>query len=355
MIESAHAGRTTGSSAILAALAYRRLARLLSALAPGETLSNLPQPDNVPPDDPRPDPAAAPPSAPDATRPPDPTGAPISGQPWSTPSGDPLSPQPYQPPAPPPPPTFAPGYASLPQPAPWPANPPTSQFPSAAPAWPVNYAPPGQAPDYGAPNYSPADYPGGGYPPPGYPGRPGYAPAGPPPRKSNIPLVAVIVAVALLLCGGVVTTGVLLTRSVADKAKEAVKPLTDPTWPTNVPALPTDVPGIPGLPSDLPTDGSGLTGQKINVTYEVTGNGPAEIIYVEKLGAGPTRLDNVSLPWKFTTSMDTPALVSVIAIRVDTTDGQVTCRARVNGQEVKKSTSGKSAYATAACTYFAID
>jgi hypothetical protein len=230
----------------------------------------------------------------------------------------------------------------------------------------VNYAPPGQAPDYGQqpaygppgqPNYAPSDYPGGGYPPPAYPGQPGYGygprPAAPP-RKSNIPLVAVIVAVALLLCGGVATTGVLLAHSVANKAKNAVKPLTEPTWPTDAPGLPTDAPGL-GLPSGLPTDGSGLTGQKINVTYEVTGNGPAEIIYAEKLGAGPTRLDNVSLPWKFTTSMDTPALVSVIAMRVDTSDGQVTCRALVDGQEVKKSTSGKSAFATAACTYFAID
>jgi len=319
-------------------------------------LSNLPQPDDVPPDGPLPDPAGAPPSAPD------PTGAPVSGQPWSAPSGDPLSPEPYQPPAPP---VFAPGQASLPQPGPRPENPPTSQFPPVP--GPVNYAPPGQAPDYGhqpgygppaygAPNYATSGYPAGGYPPPGYPGQPGYGPpAAPPPRRSNFPLIAVIVAVALLLCGGVITTGVLITRNVADKTKQAVKPLTEPTWPTDLPGLPTDVPGLPGLPSDLPTDGSGLTGQTITVTYEVTGDGPAEIIYSEKLGAGPTRLDDVSLPWKFTTSMDTPTLISVIAIRSDTTEGQVTCRALVNGKEVKKTTSGTGAFSTAICTYFAID
>jgi hypothetical protein len=307
-------------------------------------LSNQPQPDNVPPDDLRPDPAAAPPGAPDAT------GAPVSGQPWSTPSGDPLAPEPYRPPAPQAPPSFAPGYASLPQPAPRPEHPPTSQFPPVP--GPVNYAPPGQAPDYGQrPAYGPP-----GYLPPAYPGQPGYGPpAAPPPRRSNIPLIAVIVAVTLLLCGGVVTAGVLVTRNVTNRAKEAVKPLTDPTWPTDLPGLPTDVPGLPGLPSDLPTDGSGLTGQTITVTYEVTGDGPAQIIYAEKLGAGPTRLDNVSLPWKFTTTMDTPALVSVIALRAGTTDGQVTCRALVNGQEVKKTTSGTGSFATAVCSYFAID
>lgn len=340
-------------------------------------MSNLPQPDNVPPDDLRPDPAAAPP---DARSPSDPTGAPISGQPWSTPSGDPLSPEPYQPPAPPAPAQFAPGQAPLPQPAPSPEYPATSQFPPVP--GPVNYAPPGQTPDYGQqpagqapgyaqqpagqppgygppghpgqPTYAPSGYPGGGYPPPPFPGYGYGAPPAAPPRKSNIPLVAVIVAVALLLCGGVATTGVLITHNVAAKAKEAVKPLTEPTWPTDLPTLPTDVPGL-GLPSDLPTDGSGLTGQKISVTYEVSGNGPAEIIYAEKLGAAPTRLHNVSLPWKFTTSMETPALISVIAMRLDTSDGQVTCRALVDGQAVKSNTSGKSGFATAACTYFAID
>jgi hypothetical protein len=213
-------------------------------------------------------------------------------------------------------------------------DPATSQFP------PVNYAPPGYTPDYGQqyppPPYGPGDYPG---PPPGYPG---YPP--PPPRRSNAPLIAVIVAVALLLCGGVATSGILIAHNVSARAHEAVKPLTEPAQPT------VD----PGLPTDIPTDG-GVGGQQITVTYQVTGNGPAEILYIEKLGAGPTRVDDVKLPWSFSTTMQTPALVSIIAMRAGTTDGQVTCRALVNGKEVKKVTSDNNAFGTAACTYFALD
>jgi len=440
---------------ILALPAYRRY-RAFTALAPGDSLSDQHQPDNAPRDQ-VPDPAAAPPGTPDGTSGPDGTNLPVSGQPWSTPSGDPLSaephrsPQAYQPPEPPAPPSYKPGYAGLPRPEPEPEYPPTSQFP----ATPPNYAPPGHPPDYGQPTYGPpsahgqpapgeqpaygqppgygqrasgeppaygqppahgqpgygqagygqagygqpgygqpgygqpgygqppdqgqpppyaasdhlaAGQPGypppgygqpgqGGYPPPGYPGEPGFgAPPGPAPRKSSLPIVAVIVAVALLLCGGVATAGVLAVRAARDKAEEAVKPLTEPTWPTD---LPTEVPNLPGLPTDLPTDVPGVpgggTGEKIDVTYEVSGDGPAEILYVEKLGASPTRVQDVALPWKFTTSMEKPALVSVVAMRVETTDGQVSCRALVNGQEVKKNTSATGHFATAACTYFALD
>jgi hypothetical protein len=228
-----------------------------------------------------------------------------------------------------------------PQPGEEPDRPPTAQFP------PVNYAPPGQVPDYGyqyPPPYGPGDYQASppGYPPPGYP-PPGYPPT-PPPRRSNTPLIAVIVAVALLLCGGIATTGVLVAHNVSARAHDVVKPLTQP----NLPDLPTNA---PGLPTDIPTG----SGQQIKVTYQVTGDGPAEILYLEKLGAGPTRLDQVKLPWSFSTTMQTPALVSIIAMRAGTTDGQLTCRALVDGKEVKKATSDNNAFVTAACTYFALD
>jgi hypothetical protein len=161
----------------------------------------------------------------------------------------------------------------------------------------------------------------------------------------------VIVAVGLLLCGGIATAGIMVTRTVAGKAREAVTPLTDPAPPTAVPDRPTEMPNLPGLPT--PT--TGLGGQTINVTYEIAGDGPAEILYVDELGSAPKRLDNVSLPWKFTTSMQTPALVSVTAMRIDTTEGRISCRALVDGAEVKKSTSAAGNVATASCTYFALD
>ena len=295
-----------------------------------------------PPDTPQPhqtpDPAAPPPATPDGTSTPAPSAgpagdnAPASGQPWSTPSGDPLSPEPYWPPAYPPP-AYSPGYAPILEPAP--DYPPTSQFPAQPP--PVNYAPPGYAPDYGQGSGYAAP---SAYAPPGYPGY-----GQPPPKKSNAPIIAVILAVTLLLCGGIATAGVLIARNVADKADEAAAPIDD---------LPTAVPDLPGFPTDLPTDGSG-TGRQITVTYEVTGDGPVSIVYIEKVGSPPVRLEDVKLPWKFTTEAETPALLSVVAIRVDTSEGSITCRALIDGTEVKASTSQKSNFATASCTHLAFD
>ncbi|WP_433374460.1 MmpS family transport accessory protein [Actinoplanes sp. CA-142083] len=255
--------------------------------------------------------------------------APISGQPWSTPSGDTLSPEPYQRPRP----TYTPGSAPIPEPD----YPPTSQFP------PVNYAPPGYAPDYGG-GYAPQ--PGGYAPPPAYaPQPPGYGPPpGYPPRKSNAPLVAVILAVALLLCGGVVTAGVLVARGVANKAKEVAAPFD----------VPTEAPTFPGLPTELPTDAAG-SGRKISVTYEVTGDGPVSIVYLEKVGDTPVRLSDVKLPWKFTTQMETPALLSVVVLRVGASTGTVSCKASVDGDEVKSNTSDDANFATVTCTHLALD
>jgi hypothetical protein len=220
----------------------------------------------------------------------------------------------------PPNPNYAPGAAPIPPPQP-----------------PVNYAPPGYAPDYGQGyQYPPPPYGAGDYPP-------AYAP--PPVRRSNAPLIAVVIAVALLLCGGVSTAGILIVHNVKAKAQSLAKPLTDPTLPDN--------PGLPdgGFPTDLPTEGS----KQIQVTYEVTGDGPAEIIYLSKLGASPTRAADVKLPWRFTAPMETPTLLSIIAMRAGSDDGTITCRALVDGKEVKKATSSDNGFATAACTYFALD
>jgi hypothetical protein len=273
---------------------------------------------------------------PDGTQHPDGTQQPISAQPWPTPSGDPLATSP----------TYVPGAAPIPPPpdALPPDGPPTSQFA------PVNYAPPGYAPDYGHGHQYPP-------PPPGYGG--GYpGPYAPPPRRSNAPLIAVVIAVALLLCGGVTTAGILIAHNVKAKANEALKPLTDPTQPDPAQPEPTQPdpaqpdPTLPDLPGGgFPTD----TGKQIQVTYEVTGDGPAEIIYLPKLGASPTRVDDVKLPWRFTATMETPALLSVIGLRADSDDGSITCRALVDGKEVKKTSAGPNGFATAACTYFALD
>ncbi|SNY51876.1 MmpS family transport accessory protein [Paractinoplanes atraurantiacus] len=224
-------------------------------------------------------------------------------------------------------PTFSPGYASLPQP-PDPDYPPTSEFPAtASDNVPPGYPPPG----YGTP-YDPYD---GGYPPP----------AGPtqrPPRKSNVPIVAVIIAVTLLLCGGVGTAGVLIARNVTEKAKEAVAPIT---------GLPSVKPELPAAP----TGGPGF-GAKVSVTYEVTGDGPAsQLLYVESLSESPQRLESVQLPWKFTGEIDTPTVLNVTAFRLGDPDGTISCRVLVNGEEVARNTSDPGTFGTVTCNHFAFE
>ncbi|BFU47030.1 MmpS family transport accessory protein [Krasilnikovia sp. MM14-A1004] len=344
--------------------------------------------DNKPPESQQP---SNPPGADDPTAP-----APVSGDPWSAPSGDALAPEPY--PAagdalsprsdqPPQPPTFQPGYASLPQARPEQQYPPTAMFPTlgeGAPGTgyeppagqnPPGYEPPGYAPQ-GSPGHGPQGYGQPGYPPPVYgqpePGQPGYAQQGyaqpgyaqpgfgqpgygqpgygpppPAPRRSNAPLIAVILAVTLLLCGGAATAGVLAVNRAADKAKEAVSNL-----PTDLPNVPTDLPTeLPTLPTDLPTDLPnlpGANGKEITVEYEVTGDGRAEIIYTKKLGEAPERESNVKLPWHKKVKMNSPALVSVTAIRSGTDSGTLSCRATVDGEQVAQR-SREGTFATASC------
>jgi hypothetical protein len=273
----------------------------------------------------------------------------VSGQPWSTPSGDPLADEPVQPPRPPqpgrpaapyPPPAYQPGQAPLPPPA---AYPPTSQFPAQT--------------GYGPPPYDPA-YTGYNPPPPYDPAQP--HPPGPPPRRSNAPLIALVLAVTVLLCGGAVTAGVLVVNAVTDRAKEAVKPITDPTLPalpTEVPSLPTDLPNLPtdlpSLPTDLPglpTDLPGLpgSGKRFTVEYEVTGDGPAEIVWTEQLGEAPKRATVAKLPWTMKATTEGATLVSVTAVRSSPEPGTISCRATVDGEEVAQRTQ-EGSFATASC------
>jgi hypothetical protein len=291
--------------------------RTVTEPVPGETpLSNQP-PDPLGPFNP------PQPYGPPASGPPGEPAHPVSADPWSYPSGDPSGD-----PLAPTPPAYQPGYAAPPPPGPYQ---PTAQY-DAAP----HYGPPG----------------------PGAPA--GYPPAGPPPRKSNTPLIALILAVTVLLCGGAVTAGVLVVNNVADRAKEAIEPITDPTLPavpTEVPDLPTEIPdlptAVPTLPTDLP-DLPGTSNKTISVVYEVTGDGPAEILYTEKLGESPKRVSNARLPWRLKTSMKGAALVSVTAIRNATENGTISCRATVDGKEVAQRTR-EGSFATASCIKMVLD
>jgi hypothetical protein len=290
-----------------------------------------------------------------------------SGQPYTTPSG----PQPpaAQPPAAQPP-MYQPGYA-----------PPTYDQPSyGQPSYDQpSYGQPSYGqPGYGQPSYDEPAYGQQGYDQQGY-GQPGYGQQGygrpptpplqgynpvqpatsPAPRRSNIPLVAVIVAVALLLCGGTAVAGVLLVRNVTDRAKEALPdvptlPTAVPTvpteLPTDLPALPTDVPGLPGLPTDANGDPyvpDGTT--KIKVQYEVTGDGTADIAYIEKLGDSPKTVKKAELPWRKTVTMTGATVVSVVAIRSDTSAGPISCSAKVDGEQVAQR-DAKGSFAVVTCS-----
>jgi hypothetical protein len=234
-----------------------------------------------------------------------------------------------------------------------PSGPPTTPFPAYQPPHPM---PPGTAP--GPPGTAPGP-PGTAPGPPGTaPGPPGTAPGPPAPRRSNVPLIAVIVAVTLLLCGGTAVAGVLAVQTLAHRAKEAAEPLTRvpavptdlPIMPTELPTMPTDLSGIPGLPTDengnpyLP-DGS----TTVTVRYEVTGDGPADITYIDKLGGAPKRVEHAALPWRMELSMSGMALVSVVAVRTDTSDGSIACTATVDDEQVAKNQS-EGSYAVATCS-----
>jgi hypothetical protein len=143
-----------------------------------------------------------------------------------------------------------------------------------------------------------------------------------------------------LLCGGAVTAGVLVVHNVADRAKEAVKPITDPT----VPGVPTDIPDLPGLPTDLPTLPTDLpnlgngAGKPVTITYEVTGDGSAEILYAKDLGEAPTRKGSLKLPFKTTVDVVPPTLVLITAARSGSDDKPLSCRILVDGKQVTQST-----------------
>lgn len=193
--------------------------------------------------------------------------------------------------------------------------PPTSEFP------PVGYAPPGypQQNPYGPQPQGP------------------YGPPPPAPRRSNVPLVALVLAVSLLLCGGVVTAGVMLVQRATDKAKETAAKL-----PT---ALPTKAPTV--LPSNLPNVPGLTDGQQVTVKYEVSGDGPATIIYTEKLGGLPKTVNDAKLPWRLTVTMEGLSFVSVSALRTSLTDGSISCKATIDGKTASEHTaSGVGATAT---------
>lgn len=222
--------------------------------------------------------------------------------------------QPGDQPTPPGPPAPGPygGYGAGPYPPPGGQLPPTMAFP----AYPTTGW---TAPTHPAPGQQPATGPGQ---PPG------------PPRRGNGPLITVIVVAALLLCGGIGVAGYLLVRQAAEAVTEAARdagldggPTVAPTGPTAEPA-----PGGPQPSRPRPTP----TGGTVTVVYEVTGDDPIDIIYVDGSVGSVKNVRRAKVPWRLEFTGDATQFVSVTAIHSGSARGKVTCRALVDGVEVAR-------------------
>ncbi|MCW6008797.1 hypothetical protein K1W54_30280 [Micromonospora sp. CPCC 205371] len=164
--------------------------------------------------------------------------------------------------------------------------------------------------------------------------QPMYEPPQPPrPRRSNGPLLAVVIALAVLLCGGSGVAGVLLVN----RNNQPDDPVTTPSSYAGRPSKES--------PSSEPAGDGGR-----DVVYEVTGEGPATIVYVKEDGRTVVQESDVDLPWRLELTLDdSAALATVTATRGLRSNGAVNCRLTIGGKEVaKKSASGT--FATATCT-----
>lgn len=165
----------------------------------------------------------------------------------------------------------------------------------------------------------------------------------PPPRppRSNGPILAVVITLAVLLVGGSVAAGVLLVNRDDDPGTVTA----DPTLDIETPRVdrPTPEPST----DDYGDSGSG-TGEK--VVYEVTGDGPVSIVFLKEDGITPERASDTDLPWrKELTLSEDAALVTVTAIRSGGDKGSIECRITVDGKEVSKK-KANGTFATATCT-----
>jgi hypothetical protein len=159
-------------------------------------------------------------------------------------------------------------------------------------------------------------------------------PEGPPPRRSNGPLLAVVVALAVLLIGGAGVAGVLLVNRGEDGGDRTA-------------GNPTPAPSVdePRPTTAAPTRGDGRV-----VVYEVTGDGPVSIVYLKENGLTVAQARDADLPWRLELTLEEDAArVTVTAIRGALSDGTIECRVMVDGEEVEKR-SGSGTFATVTCT-----
>jgi hypothetical protein len=212
-----------------------------------------------------------------------------------------------------------------------PTIPPHSEPPPEAPVTPAYgspadeptlHDPPPYAVGHAAPRYPPAAH----YPPTAqYPTLDPPPPYGPPPRRSRTGLltgIVIAVTVVMLLCIGGVVLAVALTRGGGGEQ-------------TAAPAAPesreSQLPQAPPSPTRAPAPTEHV------VVYEVTGDGPVSITYVEDPKGGTKQLGRTDLPWRVELNMGEDSFVAtLLAIRLGATKGSVACRLLVDGVEVSK-------------------
>lgn len=199
----------------------------------------------------------------------------------------------------------------------------------------MTYPPPPTDPPAYQPGYAAPTTPGAPTQP-----YPMYGPAPtPPPKRSTGLIVAFVVALSILLCGGTAVAGALLV----DRANDP-DVVSDPT---TAPATEAPDP-TPAQTTEAPSGGR-------VVVYEVTGDGPVGIVYLKEDGRTPVQVRNTELPWRLELTLDEDArLVTVTAIRGATKSGSIDCRITIDGEEVATK-SAKGTFATATCTQLVLD
>jgi hypothetical protein len=170
-------------------------------------------------------------------------------------------------------------------------------------------------------------------------------PGGPKPSGSGggnraVLFIVLGVVLVLVLCAGACVAGYAFLRDTADSVERAVAEAT--SAPTRTPRATEPSPSDrqPLLPPG--------SGEPATVVYEVTGDGPASITYVDESGL-PTQALNVELPWRTEVTMRNRAFIMLIALRSEAGDGAIGCRLTIDGREVAK-TDASGGFATVDCT-----
>lgn len=149
-------------------------------------------------------------------------------------------------------------------------------------------------------------------------------------RRAGGAVVAIVVTAVLLLCYGGWATGAVWVVRRAERTEQAT--------PTPTPAPTGPVTGGPTRPP-----------RSVVVVYEVTGNGRADINYLDSAGRTATLLKGARLPWRVELPRQPTRLARVTAFRSEQTSGPVTCRLLVDGAEVARS-SDQAGYSSVSCT-----